>query len=296
MAIKHAFTSGKSDGADATLVQPSNWNDLHTDDAQVLLLADEGTSPAQSAKPNRRILTARDGLFLVDGGAASPAYLDFGPYDANIFWEKDDFDTRQNSSLNIGELGWNITNISGTTAVSAGASAFPNLGVIKVATGATSGNASSINRNFSTNFGYGNLSANTKWHLTWVFQSVDIAGVQFRIGLVGTTLAAQPTNGIWVRFDDATDSQYTFECRSASTSSTAASGVTPVANAWHRLDIVSTTAGTIVFTLDGANQQTISSNVPTANLQPMLVIASTSAGAKAAAVDFFAFKMTGLGR
>jgi hypothetical protein len=28
--IKHAFTSGKSDGADATLVQPSNWNAEHS--------------------------------------------------------------------------------------------------------------------------------------------------------------------------------------------------------------------------------------------------------------------------
>ena len=30
MAIKHAFTSGKADGGDATLVQPSNWNADHT--------------------------------------------------------------------------------------------------------------------------------------------------------------------------------------------------------------------------------------------------------------------------
>jgi hypothetical protein len=32
MAIKHLFTSGKSDGADATLVQPSNWNANHVID------------------------------------------------------------------------------------------------------------------------------------------------------------------------------------------------------------------------------------------------------------------------
>lgn len=32
MAIKHAFTSAKPDGADATLVQPSNWNAGHTID------------------------------------------------------------------------------------------------------------------------------------------------------------------------------------------------------------------------------------------------------------------------
>jgi len=30
MAIKHAFTSAKSDPADATLIKPSNWNADHT--------------------------------------------------------------------------------------------------------------------------------------------------------------------------------------------------------------------------------------------------------------------------
>jgi hypothetical protein len=30
MSIKHSFTSAKSDGADATLVKPSNWNADHT--------------------------------------------------------------------------------------------------------------------------------------------------------------------------------------------------------------------------------------------------------------------------
>jgi len=27
--MKHAFTSGIADGGDATLVRPSNWNDIH---------------------------------------------------------------------------------------------------------------------------------------------------------------------------------------------------------------------------------------------------------------------------
>ncbi len=30
ISLKHAFNSGKSDGVDATLVQPSNWNAEHT--------------------------------------------------------------------------------------------------------------------------------------------------------------------------------------------------------------------------------------------------------------------------
>jgi hypothetical protein len=30
VSLKHAFSSGKADGVDATLVQPSNWNAEHT--------------------------------------------------------------------------------------------------------------------------------------------------------------------------------------------------------------------------------------------------------------------------
>jgi hypothetical protein len=29
MPVKHLFTSGVADGADATLVQPGDWNDFH---------------------------------------------------------------------------------------------------------------------------------------------------------------------------------------------------------------------------------------------------------------------------
>ena len=46
--IKHAFTSGKTDGADATLVQPSNWNAEHVVD-QYLDMPDQATIPAAPA-------------------------------------------------------------------------------------------------------------------------------------------------------------------------------------------------------------------------------------------------------
>lgn len=45
MGIKHPFVSGKSDGGDATLVQPSNWNDSHTIDSQVEFPAVEDPPP-----------------------------------------------------------------------------------------------------------------------------------------------------------------------------------------------------------------------------------------------------------
>jgi hypothetical protein len=39
MAIKHTFVSGKADGADNTVVQPSNWNAVHTVDPATITRA-----------------------------------------------------------------------------------------------------------------------------------------------------------------------------------------------------------------------------------------------------------------
>lgn len=46
--IKHAFTSGKADGGDATLVQPSNWNAEHVVD-QYVDFPDQANIPAAPA-------------------------------------------------------------------------------------------------------------------------------------------------------------------------------------------------------------------------------------------------------
>jgi hypothetical protein len=53
--IKHAFTSAKSDGGDATLIQPSNWNAEHVVE-QYLDLPDTST-PAAPATGNLRLFT-----------------------------------------------------------------------------------------------------------------------------------------------------------------------------------------------------------------------------------------------
>lgn len=49
LSLKHPFNSGKSDGADATLVQPSNWNASHTITAAVdsLVGTDSGGTTAK---------------------------------------------------------------------------------------------------------------------------------------------------------------------------------------------------------------------------------------------------------
>ena len=51
--IKHAFTSGKADGGDATIVQPSNWNAEHVVD-QYVDFPDQANIPAAPASGQLR--------------------------------------------------------------------------------------------------------------------------------------------------------------------------------------------------------------------------------------------------
>ena len=52
MALKHAFVSGKTDGGDATLVQPSNWNASHSIDTDGITIPANTSAPASPAADN----------------------------------------------------------------------------------------------------------------------------------------------------------------------------------------------------------------------------------------------------
>jgi hypothetical protein len=64
MAITHTFTSAKADGADATLVQPSDWNAAHTvADGSLTIAATSGLQTALDAsQPVDATITALAGL------------------------------------------------------------------------------------------------------------------------------------------------------------------------------------------------------------------------------------------
>jgi hypothetical protein len=52
MGIKHPFVSGKTDGGDSTLVQPSNWNAAHTIDSDGITIPYNASAPASPAADN----------------------------------------------------------------------------------------------------------------------------------------------------------------------------------------------------------------------------------------------------
>jgi hypothetical protein len=68
MSLKHAFVSGKTDGGDATQVQPSNWNADHAIDADGVVIP-AGALPAAPASGNYRLFAKSQ------GGRVMPAFM-----------------------------------------------------------------------------------------------------------------------------------------------------------------------------------------------------------------------------
>ena len=52
MALNHTFVSGKTDGGDSTLVQPSNWNAAHTIDTGGITIPYNASAPTSPAADN----------------------------------------------------------------------------------------------------------------------------------------------------------------------------------------------------------------------------------------------------
>jgi hypothetical protein len=75
MAVKHAFTSAKSDGADAALVRASNWNASHTIDAGTITAAELAAGIAGSLTAASAALGAQE-LLANEGGTNKKLTVD----------------------------------------------------------------------------------------------------------------------------------------------------------------------------------------------------------------------------
>lgn len=109
ISLKHHFNSGKADGADATKVQPSNWNAEHditmaTD--KVLGRATAGTGAVEEipcTSTGRAVLACASGAAVVTAiGAASASTTCVVPIGAGFFWYSDTLPTQSGFTFGWG--------------------------------------------------------------------------------------------------------------------------------------------------------------------------------------------------
>jgi hypothetical protein len=206
------------------------------------------------------------------------------------------------TSSRIGDLGWDSTVIvGGSNPVAAIASVanHPCLITLTTSTSATQGVSVTLGPGFGVLFP-GN---STGWQAQYIQSINQIATGSYRIGF-GTvdTATAIPTNGIYFRFLNGTDTAIVACSDSASTETCTATTVTPTAGDYIDLFLSSTTAGAVIFTVRDVTTPAISTvtlcpsgctaaaTLPTVVLSPMFNIVETGGSvADVLTVDYFGY-------
>lgn len=225
---------------------------------------------------------------------------------------KDDFIGGTCSDGSIGELGWRLRTIGSVPACSSGGASMTIglLGNMEILTNAAATAGQGGTLALDTQGGFtGDLSSVGQWQLEFRFKINQTTATRFRIGFLngaGDTTVA-PTDGMWLRYDTNVgfaDTNFMFETCKASTCSSVSTGVAAESTLFHRVRILSPSAGSLAFQLDGGTPITFcasgctvtSSNVPTVTQAVGLQLATDATAQKAAFVNKFSFFIKNLQR
>lgn len=211
---------------------------------------------------------------------------------------KDEFGVASAStSGTIGELGWTTSNVSGTSTFSAVTpSAWPYMGIQRIATGAISGNGGALSLNAGAVNPIVSLNGVASWKAVFIVRVNATSNISVRFGFAGSANTDPSSEGIWWRFNTAAgDVKYTAETRAAGVSTSTASGV--AANtSFHTFVIRSAVAGTVLFSVDGGSEISHSTNITTNSLLPFFQCVTRTASSQSCDIDYFNFSISGLAR
>jgi len=215
------------------------------------------------------------------------------PFDRSVARWVEEFASGLATAGNVGSLGWTFSNNNGSSSVSLLEGEADHPGIVKVKTGTTSGNDSSMA--LRNGIGVNDIARfdNTAgWEFQWLVRPTQVTDVAHWIGLGAYGQPFASSGSIAVKFDtNASDATWIFQnCNG--TCGTAASTVTPVAGTWYLIRIRSLVAGTILFSVNGESEVSISSNLPTATLSPGISVRTRTAAESSLDVDWFAGQMT----
>jgi hypothetical protein len=256
MAIKHAFTSAKTDGADATLVRPSDWNNSHTLDAEIA----------------NKVLASP-----ISGASAAPTFRLFAPDDLVLVkewaWMKEDFFAGASISGEFGECGMSTVGSGPTVNLNSNDQNRPGI-VQRTATSAaspvggfTSGVQGGYNPFYSLN--------NHIFKVTWIIKndSAVLSNYLIRIGFGNSLSSTTPSGGAYFE-TTATTAPTPWNANVKGSSTVTNTTSVTIDNSWHKYEIESDGANTFSFYIDSTLVATVANtpsstmaNVPTAFVQ-----------------------------
>lgn len=255
----------------------------------------------------------------ISGAATTPTFRGIDPKDLFIplgspafIWFREDFAVAP-ASITVGsttvtavtnfEQPWaSLSIVASATIANVAATAFANPGQLLLTTGSTSGNGGILFRDYQNGNNYtvlGNLSANAGWEWNCVVKLGQTTTCCLRVGVITGTNAATmtadaPANWMGVEYDTAntgnTDTDFTWVTRSAGTPTYSTTNAIAADTSFHHFRMRSTTAGTILFSVDGGTEASVNTNVPTTNMtNPFVSVLTRTASTKTATIDFVSY-------
>lgn len=198
-------------------------------------------------------------------------------------WRIDEFCTFLNNSF-VGELNFQIGGV-GTEVVSATAATAGHIGVVNLATGAAgAGNSCYIYEVGVANGGM--VMANQVEYMSWLVHIPTITTISVMAG-IGQDISTDTTfgtNGVFFRFNPATNANWQFITRSASTNTTITTTQAVAANTWYLLEcFYDGTQWTPV--VNGTTNTASSTNIPTTAVNLGASVTTNAAASRSVNID-----------
>jgi hypothetical protein len=191
MAIKHTLVSGKADGGDATLVQPSNWNANHTIDSEVTFPV--AATPATPAAGSFNFYGKLLGNTRVMPAAIGPSGMDYAMQPALFRQKISLWSPGGNANTVPGVFGFAAMTVVGTATARnvATTNIFTRMRRSSYVSAATTGSACSIRSasmfTSGTGAGLGGFYASFRFGVS---DAAAVAGARMFVGVDSAT----PTN------------------------------------------------------------------------------------------------------
>jgi hypothetical protein len=192
---------------------------------------------------------------------------------------------------------WEAIQISGgTQSLVPTAGTFSNPGQLTFTTSASSGQGVALYKQggSSSVAALGALGSNAGWQYDIIFQLASTSNICFRAGVcsAGQNAVDGPGNFIGVEYDTAnasSNTDFTWKTTSATTSNYSTTNSKAADTSFHHVRIRSTSAGTILFSIDGGTETAVSTDVPTASMNVVVQLLTRTNSTASAIVDLVSY-------
>lgn len=277
--------------------------DLISLDYNGTITVTQGTAAAAPISPNIPSNSISLAQVYVAAGATS---ISSAAITDKRFVLPDDFDIYDEftsnalvTTGNLGELAWGtVSNGTPTLAFQTGVAKHP--GVIRITTGATSGNDTRLHLGASGTAAVMFLASDIARVRTILQLSSAVSTMRLKFGYgvdvsdVGSDTFG--TAGAWWEFNSNDSNKWQTETRNASSTTTNTDGGADVAqSSWYQLEIVQLQNGNLQFAKNGALLFTHSATLPSVACNPGFVIETNTTAARSVDIDFFGLNLAPLG-